>query len=118
MGKNHIRRHIIAYVWEEFLSKATDTLCTPKHLNGELQLNSSSGGRNGGGGRGGGAHLVEHWTRDPKTRGSNTCQEHKKNVVTVFPPPESLWWLVVGVPNPPVYTRTHKNDDVRMLKIL
>ena len=54
------------------------------------------------------AQLVERRTQDPRDWGSNPVRSTRK----VFPS-QKMCWLAVGVPN-----CTHKNDHVRMLKIL
>ena len=62
------------------------------------------------------AQLVEHWTQDPKDEGSNPVRSTIKKIVSFSE--SKMCRLVVGVPNPLLCLRTHKNDHIRTLQIL
>ena len=61
------------------------------------------------------AQLVERWTWDPKTGGSNPVRSTRK-ICESFS--DSKCWADLSVCPAPVCVRTHKNDDVRTLQIL
>ena len=65
------------------------------------------------------AQLVEHQTRDPKTRGLNpVCVRSTRKICESFSRVKHVVLTCCRCAQPPAFLRTHKNDYERTLKIL
>ena len=63
------------------------------------------------------AQLVERWTRDPKTRGSNPVRRTSKQFCEGFPESKCCADSLLVCPTPGCII-THKNDHIRTLTML